>query len=154
MKTPAAERIVIRQDGEVVAEHIRCFGRGQTIYDPWHCVPVLARKPGALRNGAPFKGWPLPAAIEWVRRKLAAAKDGDRQMVEILGAVLTDGIAAIETACAEALDAELHSSDVVLTLLARRRQPPGPSASFWPGADTRNGWNAVMPRRDPAGESP
>jgi hypothetical protein len=27
------------------------FGRGETIYDPWHYVPVLARKPGALRNG-------------------------------------------------------------------------------------------------------
>src|SRR6516164_10242858 len=45
-----ADRIVIRQDGEVVAEHRRSFGRGQTIYDPWHYVPVLARKPGALRN--------------------------------------------------------------------------------------------------------
>ena len=118
-----ADRIVIRQDGEVIAEHARCFGRGQTIYDPWHYVPVLARKPGALRNGAPFKGWPLPAAIERVRRKLAAAKDGDRQMVDILGAALTDGIAAVEAACAEALDAELHSSDVILNILARQRQP-------------------------------
>ncbi len=55
-----ADRIVIRQDGRVVAEHARCFGRGETIYDPWHYVPVLARKPGALRNGAPFKDWVLP----------------------------------------------------------------------------------------------
>jgi hypothetical protein len=31
-------------------------------------VPVLARKPGALRNGAPFKDWVLPAAMERVRR--------------------------------------------------------------------------------------
>ena len=50
-----ADRIVIRQDGEIVAEHARRFGRDQTVYDPWHYVPVLARKPGALRNGAPFK---------------------------------------------------------------------------------------------------
>ena len=56
-----ADRIVIRQDGEVVGEHPRRFGRGETIYDPWHYVPVLARKPGALRNGAPFKDWVLPA---------------------------------------------------------------------------------------------
>ncbi len=55
-----ADRIVIRQDGNVVAEHARIFGRGQTAYDPWHYVPVLARKPGALRNGAPFKDWVLP----------------------------------------------------------------------------------------------
>lgn len=114
---------MIRQDGEIVAEHARAFGRGQTIYDPWHYVPVLARKPGALRNGAPFKNWLLPGAIEGIRRKLAGARDGDRQMVEILGAVLTDGIAAVEAACAEALGAELHSSDVILNFLARRREP-------------------------------
>ena len=47
--------------GEIVGEHRRCFGRDQTVFDPWHYVPVLARKPGALRNGAPFKDWVLPA---------------------------------------------------------------------------------------------
>jgi hypothetical protein len=52
-----ADRIVIRQDGRIVAEHPRSFGRGETIYDPWHYVPALAREPGALRNGAPFKDW-------------------------------------------------------------------------------------------------
>jgi hypothetical protein len=57
-----ADRIVIRQDGRIVAEHPRSFGRGDTIYDPWHYVPVLARKPGALRKGVPFKDWVLPAA--------------------------------------------------------------------------------------------
>ena len=36
-------------------EHQRGFGRGETVYDPWHYVPALARKPGALRNGAPFR---------------------------------------------------------------------------------------------------
>jgi hypothetical protein len=41
-------------------------------------------KPGALRNGAPFKHWVLPAAMERVRRKLAAAEEGNRQMVDIL----------------------------------------------------------------------
>ena len=63
-----ADRIVIRQDGRIVAEHRRSYGRGETIYDPWHYVPVLARKPGALRNGAPFRDWVLPAALERVRR--------------------------------------------------------------------------------------
>ena len=47
-------------------------------------MPVLARKPGALRNGAPFKDWVLPAAMERVRSKLGGADDGDRQMVDIL----------------------------------------------------------------------
>jgi hypothetical protein len=62
-----ADRIEIRQDGRLVGEHVRAFGRDQTIYDPWHYVPVLARKPGALRNGAPFKDWLLPSSLERVR---------------------------------------------------------------------------------------
>ena len=71
-----ADRIVIKQDGVLVAEHARRFGRNQTAYDPWHYVPVLARKPGALRNGAPFKDWPLPGAIGKVRAKLAGSDEG------------------------------------------------------------------------------
>ena len=43
-----ADRIVIRQDGIAAGERPRSFGREETIYDPWHYVPVLARKPGAL----------------------------------------------------------------------------------------------------------
>ena len=124
-----ADRIVIRQDGAVVGEHARCFGRGETVYDPWHYVPVLARKPGALRNGAPFKNWLLPASLERVRRKLKGSHDGDRQMVKVLSAVLTDGLATVEAACAEALGNGVHSADVVLNILARRRDP-GPVATI------------------------
>jgi transposase len=124
-----ADRIVIRQDGRGVAEHPRCYGRGETIYDPWHYVPVLARKPGALRNGAPFKDWVLPAALERVRRRLAGTNDGDRQMVAILAAVLTDGLPAVEAACAQAISEGVHSSDVILNILARHRDP-GPVATI------------------------
>ena len=119
-----AERIVIRQDGAVVGEHERRFGRDQTVYDPWHYVPVLARKPGALRNGAPFKDWALPEAMGRVRARLAAHDDGDRQMVDILTAAAADGLPAVEAACAEALAGGACSADVVLNILNRRRQPP------------------------------
>jgi transposase len=131
-----ADRVVIRQDGRVVGEHRRSFGRGMTVYDPWHYVPVLARKPGALRNGAPFKDWVLPAALERVRRKLAGADDGNRQMVDILAAVLSDGLTAVEAACAEALSQGVHSADVVLNILARQRDPTPPATILTPAALT------------------
>jgi hypothetical protein len=89
-------------------------------------VPVLARKPGALRNGAPFKDWVLPAAIERVRRKLAGADDGNRQMVDILNAVLTDGLPAVEAACAEAITASIPPMSYSTSWLASvilHRQP-------------------------------
>jgi transposase len=129
-----ADRIEIRQDGRVVGEHPRCFGRDQTVYDPWHYVPVLARKPGALRNGAPFKDWVLPAGLERIRRKLAGSNDGDRQMVRILSAVLTDGLGTVEAACAEALREGVYSADVVLNILARRREPTTPITILTPDA--------------------
>jgi hypothetical protein len=129
-----AGRIVIRQKGRVVAEHARAYRRGATIFNPWHYVPVLVRTPGALRNGAPFKDWVLPGAIERVRRKLAGSDDGDRQMVKVLAAVLEDGLTAVEAACAEAMSQDIHSADVILNILARRREPPPPPAIHTPEA--------------------
>ena len=138
-----AERIELRQDGRVVGEHSRAFGRGAAVYNAWHYVPVLARKPGALRNGAPFREWELPVAIRRVQRKLERQPGGDRQMVDILSAVLTDGIDAVEAACAEALSHNVHSSGVVLNILARRREPPrNVIATSRRRATPPPGWNA------------
>ena len=116
-----AERIEAWLGGERVAKHGRVFGRDQTIYDPWHYVPVLVRKPGALRNGAPFADWVLPGPLERVRRELARHRDADRQFVTILAAVMTEGLAAVSAACQEALAQKTVSADAVLNLLARAR---------------------------------
>ena len=129
-----ADRLECWQDGRIVGSHVRVFGRGKTIYDPLHYIPVLARKPGALRNGAPFKDWDLPSALRRVQRKLERQPGGDRQVVEILGAVLTDGLEAVEAACAEALSHNVHSAGVVLNILARRREPPPPLTITTPDA--------------------
>ena len=115
-----ADRIVIRH----VAEHPRSFGRGRIVYDPWHYVPILTKKPGAPRNGAPFKGWQLPNALGRLRTRLSARDDGDRQFVKVLAAVLE----AVEAACAEALDSGACSADVALNILARQCQPAPPAS--------------------------
>ena len=117
-----ASKLVIRQDGAIVGEHDRVFGRDRTIYDPWHYVPVLARKPGAIRNGAPFKEMRLPSAMATVQVRLSGLVDGDRQMVSLLLAAHELGVDAVETACAEALDAGLRSADMILNILSHHRQ--------------------------------
>jgi hypothetical protein len=129
-----AERIVVLFNEEIVADHPRHFRRDQTIYDPWHYLPVLLKKPGALRNGAPFKNWDLPPSLAQVRGLLAQHADGDRQFVKVLGAVLDHGLAAVEAACAEALEAGLAAADVILTILARQRQPALPPSITTPDA--------------------
>lgn len=107
---PYADRLECWQDDQIVGQHERAFGRDKTIFDPLHYVPVLARKPGAMRNGAPFKEWDLPIAIRRVHRKLERHPGGDPQMVDILSAALTDGTEAVEAACAEALSHNIHSA--------------------------------------------
>jgi hypothetical protein len=71
----------------------------------------------------------LPASLERLRRKLNGSDDGDRQMVKVLSAVLTDSLAVVEAACAEALADGVHSADVVFNILSRQRDP-GPAATI------------------------
>jgi hypothetical protein len=89
-------------------------------------LPVLAKKPGALRNGAPFQDWDLPPALARLRRKLGTGDEADRRFVRVLSAVLTDGLEAVEAAIREALAAGAASDDVILNILARRESRPGP----------------------------
>lgn len=64
-----------------------------------------------------------PPGLTQVRAKLKSHADGDRQFVKVLGAVLDHGLAAVEAACGEALEAGIASGDVILAVLARRQQP-------------------------------
>src|SRR3954468_12641756 len=90
------------------------------------CSPA---SPARCATAHRSKGWLLPASLERVRRKLRGSDDGDRQMVKVLSAVLTDGLAAVEAACAEALANGVHSADIVLNILSRHRDP-GPAATI------------------------
>src|SRR6201989_408294 len=56
------DRIVAAAEGQILCEHPRIFNRshqlGRTAYDWRHYLAVIQRKPGALRNGAPFTELP------------------------------------------------------------------------------------------------
>jgi hypothetical protein len=118
-----AERIVVVCEGRIIGEHPRCFARHQVLYNPWHYVPALARKPGALRNGAPFKDWNLPEPMTRLRERLVRHSDGDRQFVEILSMVTLYGLDAVSAACAAALEERVAASAHVVNLLHRASAP-------------------------------
>jgi transposase len=75
-----ADRIVIRQDGRIVGEHPRSFGRAETIYDPWHYVPVLARKTRCLAQRRALQG--LGAARRYGARAAQARQCRRRQSAD------------------------------------------------------------------------
>ena len=106
-------------DGLAVAEHERVFGRDATLCDPLHYLPVLERKPGALRNGRPFQGWTLPPGLQSLREALEGVRGGDKQLAGILAAIPQYGEEAVNVACELALEAGLTSKDAVLNILCR-----------------------------------
>ena len=117
-----AERVRVYFEDECVADHRRRFGRDQTVFDPWHYLPVLPRKPGALRNGAPFKDWALPVAIKRTLERLKSYNDWDRQSVDILAMVPLYGLESVAQACDQALLSGSVSRDRVLNLLSRANE--------------------------------
>jgi transposase len=125
-----ADRIAILFKGKTVAEHRRELGKERYILDPLHYVPLLSRKPGALRNGRPFLEWELPASIQSVWDSLKRFPDWDRQMAAILSAIPEYGIEAVAVACEIALEQGTVSQVVILNYLARLHDaPPVPSVA-------------------------
>jgi len=116
-----ADRLVFAAEGQVIAEHPRVINRnhspGQTIYDWRHYLSVLQRKPGALRNGAPFLE--LPEAFRQLQSILLKHTGGDREMVEILALVLYHDQQHVVSAVEQALAAGVPSKQHVLNLLGR-----------------------------------
>ena len=116
------ERLVVAAEGNILCEHERLIQRGhhlpaRTIYDWRHYLAVIQRKPGALRNGAPFLE--LPAAFRQLQDQMLRRPGGDREMVDILALVLHHDEQAVLTAVEMALEAGVPTKTHVLNLLHR-----------------------------------
>ena len=118
------ERVVIVADQAVVADHARAVGRAHVVYDWQHYLPLVERKPGALRNGAPFAD--LPEPLQRLRRALLRHEGGDKVMARVLMAVPTHGLDAVLVAAELVLESGRPSAAHVLNVLARLTDGPSP----------------------------
>jgi transposase len=121
-----ATQVRIVADGAVIAEHARRFGRDQLICDPWHYLPILERKPGALRNGVPFLDWNLPTSIRLVRDRILKQPKGDRAFVELLLMAREVGLEPLQVACELVLDGAVVTASVVMNEMRRLVAPGQP----------------------------
>lgn len=133
-----ADRLVMATEGKFIAEHPRIIerqhdaSRGRTVYDWRHYLSVLQRKPGALRNGAPFNE--LPEGFKRLQAVLLKHPGGDREMAEILALVLHHDESAVLAAVEQALASEVPSKQHVINILGRLLELPPPAPVATPAA--------------------
>lgn len=85
------EQLVLVAEGQTACTHESIIDRshckpGKVIYDWRHYLAVIQRKPGALRNGAPFTE--MPDIFRQLQNHMLRKEGGDREMVDILSLVL------------------------------------------------------------------
>ena len=121
-------RVKVVAGDALVADHERLSDEGRTQYDWQHYLPLLQRKPGALRNGAPFAD--LPEPLQRLRRALLREDGGDRVMAQVLAIVPTTGLDTVLVAVELALESAPPSGRVsvehVRNVLARLDAAPRP----------------------------
>jgi transposase len=125
------DRLVVVAEGQVVCEHARVVERshdipGRTVYDWRHYLAVIQRKPGALRNGAPFAE--MPEAFGKLQAQLLRRPGGDREMVDVLALVLQHDEQAVLCAVELALEGGVATKTHVLNLLHRLTDGKGTTA--------------------------
>lgn len=129
-----AQRLVMVAEAVVVAEHKRVINRHHrasvTCYEWQHYLSVLQRKPGALRNGAPFDT--LPEVFKQLQAKLLTKVGGDREMVEVLSLVLHYDEALVLASIEESLALGVASKPNILNILRRIMEPSLPPLTDTP----------------------
>lgn len=118
-----ADRLVMIANDEIIAEHKRRFTRNISYFEPWHYVPLLDRKPGALRDGAPFVGWELPKSMEQIKDHYMREKGGDREFVDLLLLALEHGIDVVEMACDLAVEQRTLRLPAIINLVNQLLEP-------------------------------
>jgi hypothetical protein len=121
-----ADRVDVCTENAIIARHQRLLGRDQVSYDWQHYIPLIARKPGALRNGAPFADMPLPFVQLQTALRHRERQQGDRIMAKVLAAVPTHGLETVLLAVKQVLDAGVTSIEQVLNVLSRLNELPIP----------------------------
>jgi transposase len=124
------DRVRFSHCGRVVAEHARCWGKGQVIFQPLHYLALLERKPGALDYARPLAGWSLPDAFGKMRRHLEEAdpKEGTRKYIRVLRLLEAHDLAAVTAAVERALTLAVVDADGVRLLMQQAIEQP--SAGF------------------------
>ncbi len=116
------DTVVILCDGTPIARHVRCYGRGEFVYDPLHYLALLETKPGALDQAAALQGWALPPAFQHLRHLLEArmGNRGKREFIQVLRLLEIAAKEVVAAAVADAIHLGAIGFDAVRQIVLAR----------------------------------
>jgi hypothetical protein len=146
------ERVEVIADGQVIAGHARCYGKGERVLDPLHYLVTLERKPAALDHAPVYRDWQLPRAFTELRQSLErrlGPRAGARHFIRVLQLLAHHPMARVEQAVVACRDRGAPDAAAIAAQaerLARADAAPAPGdTSMSPGAASLSGLRVPAP---------
>jgi len=129
------ERVEVVAGGQVVARHVRSYGRDEQILDPLHYLAILGRRPAALDHAPVLRNWQLPASFTRLRQALEAghgARAGARQYIRVLQLLAEHPLECVQQAVEQGLRQAPVQAERIIALVQRavaHDRPASPGTS-------------------------
>lgn len=109
---------------DVIAMHPRCWSKEQQIFNPYHYLPLLERKPYSLPFAKPFADWVLPRCFEILHARMRLELEhGTREYIGVLRLLETHPLRALTTAVEKALRRRINTKEGLEQFLPGPQQP-------------------------------
>jgi len=118
-------QIEIVADNEIIASHVRCYGRKEDILNPLHYLSLIEQRPGAFEHARPLRQW----RAEWppnyetllstLQRQCDSESQAIRSFIQILQLHQVHDAGLIEVAIEQALKEGIPSPTGVRFCLNR-----------------------------------
>jgi len=118
------EEVVLCHLEKVVARHKRIWEKEQVSFDPLHYLALLERRPGALDQARPLRGWTLPECFDVLRRRLEAESGGEgtREYIRVLRLMERHSLSQLRAAVEAALRVGAIRRDAIAQYLVPQEE--------------------------------
>jgi transposase len=119
VRADVAEVRIFHQN-QCVAAHVRCHEKEQAIYEPWHYLTLVERKPRTLDDGAPLRRLQLDPCFADLRRRMESGQEhsaGTRAFIRVLQLLREHSLRDLTRAVERALELCAVDEEAIKNLL-------------------------------------
>ena len=109
----------ICRKNDIIAQHLRLWGKEDVAFEVLHYLELLERKPGALDHAKPLKDWKLPECFGLLRARLEREGQarGTREFIRVLRLLEKHPLTKVTKAVDKAMRLRRCNRDVVAQYL-------------------------------------